>query len=67
MPSTASSPFPALQPGDACAFLFPGTGSTGVPDLPALAAAGPGGGEGGQVGDPGGAGAGAQEGAGAGP
>ena len=42
MPSTAFDPARALKPGDICAFLFPGTGSTGVPDLPALAAAGPG-------------------------
>ncbi|GAA1863366.1 ACP S-malonyltransferase [Actinomadura bangladeshensis] len=47
MPSTATDPAAtdpaaALEPGDLCAFLFPGTGSSGVPDLPALAATGPG-------------------------
>lgn len=42
MPSTAFPPAEALKPDDSCAFLFPGTGSTGVPDLPALARTGPG-------------------------
>ncbi|MQY08787.1 ACP S-malonyltransferase [Actinomadura macrotermitis] len=31
-----------LEPADVCAFLFPGTGSSGVPDLRALAQAAPG-------------------------
>ena len=41
MPSTAFRPAEDLKPDDVCAFLFPGTGSTGVPDLPALARTGP--------------------------
>ncbi|MFG2001484.1 ACP S-malonyltransferase [Spirillospora sp. NPDC048911] len=41
-----SSSFPAswtqeFKPDDLCAFLFPGTGSTGVPDLQALSRTGP--------------------------
>lgn len=36
------APWPQdIEPDDACAFLFPGTGSGGTPDLRTLAAAGP--------------------------
>lgn len=41
MPSPRVSPAEELKPDDICAFLFPGTGSAGVPDLPGLAATGP--------------------------
>lgn len=42
MPAPRFRPAEELQPDDNCAFLFPGTGSAGVPDLPALARTGPG-------------------------
>jgi acyl transferase domain-containing protein len=42
VPSSRFRPAEELKPDDTCAFLFPGTGSAGVPDLPALAATGPG-------------------------
>ncbi|TDD76744.1 acyltransferase domain-containing protein [Actinomadura darangshiensis] len=41
MSSPRLRPAEELKPDDVCAFLFPGTGSAGVPDLPGLAAAGP--------------------------
>ncbi|WP_433461304.1 ACP S-malonyltransferase [Spirillospora sp. CA-128828] len=40
MPSSRFRPAGELKPDDICAFLFPGTGSAGVPDLPGLAATG---------------------------
>ncbi|MEU4825019.1 ACP S-malonyltransferase [Actinomadura citrea] len=42
MPAPRFLPAEELEPDDICAFLFPGTGSAGVPDLPALARTGPG-------------------------
>ncbi|WP_141575323.1 ACP S-malonyltransferase [Actinomadura sp. WMMA1423] len=42
MPESPFRPAEKRAPGDKCAFLFPGTGSAGVPDLPALARSGPG-------------------------
>jgi [acyl-carrier-protein] S-malonyltransferase len=42
VPAPRFLPAEELEPDDICAFLFPGTGSAGVPDLPALARTGPG-------------------------
>lgn len=42
MPAPRFRPAEQLEPDDVCAFLFPGTGSAGVPDLPALARTGAG-------------------------
>ncbi|WP_019633273.1 acyltransferase domain-containing protein [Actinomadura atramentaria] len=38
--TVAHRPGPDLRPDDACAFLFPGTGAGGTPDLTGLAASG---------------------------
>lgn len=41
MPFPPRNPAEDLEPDDTCAFLYPGTGSAGAPDLPALARMGP--------------------------